>query len=456
MTSLPITPPTARAGTATKSAAPPPGGASGDFAALLTQTTARTAPAEGPKTRPQDSRRRDEPAPRAAKDEAAAPRADAPTPTTAPAPADAPVTPAAQQPAPADAQQQQPAMPVAADAPAPAVPLGDVPVTPPADAAAITAQAAVAVAAIALPTTTVPATATPQAGVPTPAVPGAPADPQALALLAAGAPPADPAAAPAADGTAPGQLAIPAELLDAKAGAHAGGEGKAFNKDGAPQRDLPPAPTLPPADATATPTPTPTSTPTPLADAAPVAPGAPAPVPAIAQAQPTATAQTAGWAGTGSAGAPQLTRGSVVQAAERVQELVRIATTRSGNARATLQLKPEALGQVDVHLRTSREGLVATIAAHDQAGLDALQQAGGELRRLLEDRGVQLHSLDLQLSAGSEGFSHQRDARQAESGRGGAAVSYDLADDEDVVAEDELILTTAPSTSSSSLVDVTA
>ena len=40
-----------------KSASPPPGGASGgDFAALLSQTTARTAPAEGRKTRPaQDS-----------------------------------------------------------------------------------------------------------------------------------------------------------------------------------------------------------------------------------------------------------------------------------------------------------------------------------------------------------------------------------------------------------------
>jgi flagellar hook-length control protein FliK len=325
-------------------------------------------------------------------------------------------------------------------------------------------QAAVVTAAIALPTptaTTGAVTATPQAGVPTPAVPGGPADPQALALLAADAPPVDPAAAaaPAADGATPGKLEIPAELLDAKTGAHAGGEGKTFNKDGTPQRDLPPAPTLPPAD-TAPTTPTPPSAPTPAA-ASPADAGAggaasPAPVPTIAQALPTATAQNAGWAGAGTAGAPQLTRGSAVQTAERVQELVRIATTRSGNARATLQLRPEALGQVDVHLRTSREGLVATIAAHDQAGLDALQQAGGELRRLLEDRGVQLHSLDLQLSADSEGFTHQRDARQAESGRGGAAVSYGLADDEDVVAEDELILTTAPSTSSSSLVDVTA
>ena len=157
-------------------------------------------------------------------------------------------------------------------------------------------------------------------------------------------------------------------------------------------------------------------------------------------------------------GGSALTKGSVVQTAERVQELVRIATTRGGQARATLQLKPEALGQVDVHLRTTREGLVATIAAHDQAGLDALQQAGTELRRLLEDRGVQLQSLDLQLGAGDGGFANQGDAGQAQSGAAGAASSYglDAADDDEVVAEEELTISTAPLTATSALVDVTA
>src|SRR3954464_9197063 len=53
MSSLPITPPgKARVDAAPRSSAPPTGSALGDFAALLTQTSARTAPAEGPKTRP--------------------------------------------------------------------------------------------------------------------------------------------------------------------------------------------------------------------------------------------------------------------------------------------------------------------------------------------------------------------------------------------------------------------
>jgi flagellar hook-length control protein FliK len=173
--------------------------------------------------------------------------------------------------------------------------------------------------------------------------------------------------------------------------------------------------------------------------------------PAVA-AQPAAA-----HAATPAGGTPQLSRGSLVQAADRVQELVRIATTRAGNARATLQLRPQALGQVDVQLRTTRDGLVATIAAHDRAGLDALQNAGNDLRRLLEAKGVELHRLDLHLQSGADGgASGQADARQASSGRSGAAARYGLDDGEDAGAEDDLILTTAPSTPAGVLVDVQA
>jgi flagellar hook-length control protein FliK len=99
---------------------------------------------------------------------------------------------------------------------------------------------------------------------------------------------------------------------------------------------------------------------------------------------------------------------------------------------------------------------VATISAHDQVGHDALQQAGNELRRSLEDKGVQLHSLDLQLGAGQEGFTNQGDAREASSGRRGAASSHRLGTDDDVVAEHDLTITTATSTPAGALVDVQA
>jgi hypothetical protein len=98
---------------------------------------------------------------------------------------------------------------------------------------------------------------------------------------------------------------------------------------------------------------------------------------------------------------------------------------------------------------------VATISAHEQVGLDAMQQAGNELRRTLEDKGVQLHSLDLQLGAGRNDFSNQGDAREANAGRRGAAATHGLGSDDPVV-EDELTITHAPSTPAGALVDIQA
>jgi flagellar hook-length control protein FliK len=442
MSSLPITPPSARAGTALhRSSSSPPGAGSGDFAALLSQTSARTAPAEGPKTRPQDTRRRDDAASR--KDDAVDRRDDAkaaqrPADDTPKAPDDAAGTP------------QQPA----GDGEPPATPQDQAP-APPADPVAAAAQAAAAEAAAAAQAAQAKApaaaTAPPAGAAPATGPDGLPLDPKALLAAQAGDQPA-PVADPKA--TLDGKLQIPAELLNAQAGAHAGHGGKDLPKDGAPKQDLPPAPTLPL---------TPAAAPTAVAaggiahaeaSAAPPT-QAPATPPTVAQGQPTATPLTAVPT---AQGASAVTRGAAEQTADRVQELVRIATTRSGGARATLQLKPEALGQVDVHLRTTREGLVATIAAHDQVGLDALQQAGTDIRRLLEDRGVQLHSLDLQLGAGADGgFGAQRDASEAQSGRSGASSGYGLDEaGDDVVAEDELTISTTPLTATSALVDVTA
>jgi flagellar hook-length control protein FliK len=425
MTALPITPPsTGRAGTALKSASPP-SGAAGDFAALLNQTSARTAPAEGPKNRPAqpEPRRRDAAAPKDDNKGAAAPDAQTAAVVEQAQPAaEVKVT---------DGTQGQ-SRPATGD---PAAPAAD-PV-----AAVAAALPAAAPAPLTVPTTPPAAPAT------------APSGAAQVATAAAAAQPGSADGATSADGSATpadGKLQIPAELLNAKADAE-GGHTKDFKNGDRPQRDLPPAPTLPPtADAAVTPTPaSAVETPDPGV--------ATAPAPTVAtQAQPAATPQTAVPVASGGAGGTVLTRASVLQTAERVQELVRIVTTRAGNARAVLQLRPAELGQVDVHLRTTRNGLVATISAHEQVGLDAMQQAGNELRRTLEDKGVQLHSLDLQLGAGQNNFSNQGDAREASSGRRGAAAMHGLGSDDDLVAEDELTITHAPSTPAGALVDVQA
>jgi flagellar hook-length control protein FliK len=457
MSSLPITPPKARVDPAPNRSASPPGGSSGeDFAALLSQTTtqARTAPAEGRNTRPAQSdqarRRDDDDRARTTqrKDDAQtdASRAsdDASQTQSKPTAKDA-TDPNGSR----DAQQQ------AGQASANAQGQSN----PDANAAASTAAAAALAASTAQ--QQVPAK---DAGkvVADGGAKGAAAQQAATAAgTAALAATVSDANAPAVngatnpDGTPVGKLQIPAELLDAKgAGKHAAKDLK--NPAGAKADGLPPTPTLPPsASAAAAQAQAGTgrqgagSNPdsSQNAQAQPLAP------PVVATAQHTATPLTAVPT---AAGSPQLTKGSLVQTAERVQELVRIATTRAGNARATLQLKPEALGQVDVQLRTTKDGLVATIAAHDQAGLDALQNAANELKRTLEDRGVQLHSLDLQLGAGADsGFSNQGDARQASQGQGGRNASYGL-DGEDADDELELTISRTPTAQLGELVDVTA
>jgi flagellar hook-length control protein FliK len=456
MSALPISPPTsARAGSASKSASPPPG-AAGDFAALLDQTSARTASAEGPKNRPAQTepRRRDAATPKDDNKGIVAPEAQVEA-VTSPAQGVAEPT-QGQTPSSAVTDAPQSQTPSGADT-EPLRGLTPAVAEPTQNLAAASALPALAQAQPVADSSRglTPAVAELSQGLASSGV--APSGGQVAtataAVLATPTPAVVDGATPqVADGSAPagdGKLQIPAELLDAKAGAK-GGQTKDFKNGEQPQRDLPPAPTLPPtADAAAAPAPAPAAAPTP-----PVDPGvAPAPAPTVAaQAQPAATPQTAVPVANG---APQLTRASVLQTAERVQELVRIATTRAGNARAILQLRPAELGQVDVHLRTTRNGLVATISAHEQVGLDAMQQAGHELRRTLEDKGVQLHSLDLQLGAGGHDFSNRGDAREASSGRRGAASSHGLGSDEPV-AEDELTITHAPSTPAGALVDVQA
>jgi hypothetical protein len=470
MRSPTITPPTARVDAPRSS--PPPGASPGDFAALLDQTTARTASAEGPQTRParaEPSRRRPEDSSR--QDEAATATATATDQATA--------------------GEERPAGPPAIPAPAAGERLpgadgqaaSDVsdPDAPPTLYTAVdpTAMGAAVLPGVADPT--VPGAGPPGLADPTVAPPlsGAATGPGGAAGPAAAGipvvPVAGPEGEPVADGPAgapAGGLAIPAELLGAGTGADAEGQdGRREDAPGlsrllegmasdAPASSDAPTATAAPASsdaptATAAPATPPAGAPATAAVADTAAAGDPAAAPTVTPVvgQPAATPSTAVPV---AAGAPQLTRASVSAAAEHVQDLVRIATLRNGGARATLQLKPVELGAVDVHLRTTREGLVATIAAHDQVGLDALQQAGDDLRRSLEDRGVQLHRLDLQLSSGQGGFGNGADARQASSGSSSRRAGTGTIPGAQDEATEDLTISTVTSTPAGALVDVQA
>jgi flagellar hook-length control protein FliK len=136
--------------------------------------------------------------------------------------------------------------------------------------------------------------------------------------------------------------------------------------------------------------------------------------------------------------APTLSPSGLAAAVARVQDLVHLTAAR-GAARAKLQLHPAELGKVDIDLRTTRDGLVARIAAADGTALEALQQAASELRRSLEERGVALVRLDLELAADSRERQPDRAPDgQTRTGRTGAG----SVDDIDGAADDVTPTTT--------------
>lgn len=156
------------------------------------------------------------------------------------------------------------------------------------------------------------------------------------------------------------------------------------------------------------------------AQAAPATP-APAPQQAAAQQAVQPAAPQAAHAAHHVAAAPvaapaapvehsALSHAGTTATVEKIHELVRISSLRDGTARATLQLKPAELGTVNVHLRTTLDGLVATIHAQDATALSALRQAGTELQQSLQDRGVNLARIELGLSSGDG--SAAKDGRQ--------------------------------------------
>jgi flagellar hook-length control protein FliK len=151
--------------------------------------------------------------------------------------------------------------------------------------------------------------------------------------------------------------------------------------------------------------------------AAPAAPVAPAAAPAAAArpAPPTPTA----------------TPIPLPRAAEAVEHVLHVIASRGGVTHARIALHPAELGSVDVHIRSTAEGLVARVVAHTAEAVQTLQNAANDLRQSLEDKGLNLMSLDI-------GQPGERDAGRAAGDAGGhSAVADELVagDDEDTTTE---------------------
>ena len=91
---------------------------------------------------------------------------------------------------------------------------------------------------------------------------------------------------------------------------------------------------------------------------------------------------------------------SLQQAVETVRLTIG-ASAQRGVTRARIALRPEELGGVEVHLRHTAEGLSARVVAEAPEAARLLSQAAGELRRTLEQQGLNLVRIEVG-TAGSD------------------------------------------------------
>lgn len=82
------------------------------------------------------------------------------------------------------------------------------------------------------------------------------------------------------------------------------------------------------------------------------------------------------------------------QAVETVNQVIRISQS-SGITQARVQLHPEELGQVDIHLRSTPDGIVARVVADASQAAAVLRDGGDELRRQLAAQGINLTHFDV-------------------------------------------------------------
>jgi flagellar hook-length control protein FliK len=109
------------------------------------------------------------------------------------------------------------------------------------------------------------------------------------------------------------------------------------------------------------------------------------------------------------------------QAVETVYAVIRMSQS-SGITQARVQLHPAELGQVDIHLRQTPDGIVAKVVADASQAANVLRHAGDELRRALQAQGLNLTHFDVGTAsederrsafAGGDGRPQRRGGRSA-------------------------------------------
>ena len=141
---------------------------------------------------------------------------------------------------------------------------------------------------------------------------------------------------------------------------------------------------------------------------------------------------------------------------DHVRAMLRILQHR-GQVQAQLSLHPAELGGVEVRLRQTAHGLMATVTADRADAAHILQQAGADLRRALEAQGVQVAGLDIGMAGENQDAANARANERRAEGSLGAGRRQPAAGDNDLPPIDpDHRTTTAPTIALGALVDVLA
>jgi flagellar hook-length control protein FliK len=131
----------------------------------------------------------------------------------------------------------------------------------------------------------------------------------------------------------------------------------------------------------------------------------------------------------------------LAELAQAAQTAIRV-TANGGGASATIVLHPEELGKVEIKLSYGADGITATVRADNPQAAQTLLQAGGDLRRALEQQGMPL--LDLDIRERNARDEVPQDAQRSKRGFGGGS---DLDDEDDLsISVDPVRLPAAGST----------
>jgi flagellar hook-length control protein FliK len=105
---------------------------------------------------------------------------------------------------------------------------------------------------------------------------------------------------------------------------------------------------------------------------------------------------------------------------------------RQGATQARIALQPEELGQINIRLSQTSEGLLARVSAETPAAAQALADGRSELRQSLSSLGLPLLRLDISSYGQSEARERQ-ERFTPEAGSASAAATSTAAEDGDSV-----------------------